>query len=207
MSLMSSVTEVVTMSALWVALVLSAAGPVLYEPVPAPSEVEQTVALPPWEIFSGVVGGMRGAQVSPSAGLIIGVNRRVTSWLRPELLLGQGYSVNPRMHQTTLRVGTRLQWPSEGRWVAYLWIAFAHNHESAWDHFLAEPIATLFALSSHGSAHLTGAEAGLGISLELPKRASGRLAGRLNARVIVNRMWGTTIPFRVEGLLSIGTCF
>jgi|CXWL01.1.fsa_nt_gi hypothetical protein len=197
------VTQVVTMSPLLLPFLVLAAAPAVHES----SKPELSGEPPLWEVFAGAMGGVRGARVSPSGGLILGFNRRVTRWLRPEVVLGQGYSVNPRMHQTMLRFGTRVQWPVEGRWVPYAWLAFAHNHETLWEHFVADPTATLLGLSSHGSGRLSGAEGGLGISVELPKRASDRVAGRLNARVVAAHMWGTAVPIRIDGLVSLGVCF
>ena len=184
------------------AALLSQTPAVTDAPAPAPPEV------PKWEVYAGVLGGIRpDAALGAGGGALIGVNRRITSWLRPEIAVGLGAYSGPGELVTVIRIGTRLEWPSDARLKPYLWLAFAHNHEVGFEDAKRNPVTSALGLSEDGVNHRSGLDAGLGLSFELPRAREATFAGRLNARASITNLLGSGPPRYVDLTLSVGLCF
>ena len=91
--------------------------------------VEGAPAPPSWEIFVGVAGGLRTDNPGGGAAGLLGVNRRVFSWLRPELSVGLGMYATPLDAVIPIKIGARLEWPCDAWIKPYIFLAFAHVHE------------------------------------------------------------------------------
>ena len=164
-------------------------------------------APPKWEIYFGATGGVRPDAPGGGGAGVLGINRRVTSWLRPELVVGLGGYSGPAQLVTVIRIGARLEWPGEARLKPYLWLAFAHNHEVAFESAKANPVGSALGLSEDGVDHRSGLDTGLGVSFDLPLRKDGLFAGRLNARASLTQLLGAGPPRYVDLTASIGLCF
>ncbi len=182
------------------ALLLAAA---LSAAPPDESAVVQQVPNPPaWEIWMGASGGLRPERGAGATGWV-GVNRRFFGFLRPELALGAGAYSWPGELITEVRAGSRFELVRDG-WAPWVSVAFAHHHETPFEHAAMAPASALLGLSEHGVHHRTGVELGLGASLDLPARAAGRLAGRIGAKFAVTQLLGEGAPRHFELQLTMG---
>ena len=162
---------------------------------------------PKWEVFFGALGGLRPDAIGGGGGGLIGVNRRLTSWLRPELSLGLGLYAGPGDVVTLIRIGTRLEWPSDARLKPYVWLAFAHNHEVAFESAAQHPVSSVLGLSEDGVNHRSGLDTGLGLSMDFPHRKDSRFGGRLNVRASLTHLLGLGPPRYLDLTMSIGLIF
>ena len=192
------------LNALLVAAALLSQTPAVTDaPPPAPSPDP-----PKWEVYSALIGGIRpDASLGGGGGALIGVNRRLTSWLRPEIAVGLGAYAGPGQLVTLIKIGTRLEWPNDARLKPYLWLAFAHNHEVGFDDAKRNPISSALGLSEDGVNHRSGIDTGLGLSLDLPKGKEAKFAGRLNARASMTNLLGSGPPRYVDLTVSLGLLF
>lgn len=172
--------------------------------VEQPKPVEEP---PKWEIYFGAGGGVRPDAIGGGGLGLIGINRRVTRWLRPELSVGLGAYAGPDEMVTAIRIGTRLEWPSDARLKPYVWLAFAHNHEVGFQNAKDHPVTSALGLSEDGVNHRSGLDTGLGLSYELPRRKDSMFAGRLNARASLTNMLGSGPPRYLDLMVSVGLCF
>ncbi len=158
-----------------------------------------------WEIFVGVGGGLRTDNPGGGGVGIIGVNRRLFSWLRPELSVGLGWYATPFDTVIPIRIGTRIEWPSDARLKPYLFIAFAHQHEMGFEDTKADPVGGLLGLSSHGEHgvhHRSGLETGLGLSYDLIH--GHRFGLRVNLRASMTHLLGEGPTRYVDLLGTVG---
>lgn len=162
---------------------------------------------PKWEVFAGLIGGMRPDVARLGGAGSFGVNRVVTNWLRAEILVGVGAWDGPVDILTLFRIGARLEWPSESRFRPYLWVALAHNHEAGWDFVKANPLPTVLGLSEAGVNHRTGIDTGLGFSYELRGRKGSPFSGRVSVRASVSHLLGVGPPRYVDLTTLVGLCF
>jgi hypothetical protein len=160
----------------------------------------------PWEVWMGVLGGVHPDSMGGGAVGELGIDRKVGRYFRPEFDIGLGAYAAPTLVQTHFRIGTRVEYPRRGI-VPYLWVAFAHQHESAWSDFVSEPLADLLTLSMHGVNHRSGVELGGGASYDFPRLADGRLAGRVGLRATMVQLWGIGPPRYAELLATLGVLF
>lgn len=79
---------------------------------------------PKWEVFMGFQGGVRPDTVGGGGGALLGVNRQIFSWLRAELSLGLGVYTQPIDVLTMIRIGARLEWPTQDRLHPFLSVNF-----------------------------------------------------------------------------------
>lgn len=161
-----------------------------------------------WEIYGAVMGGVRLSEQGGGGVAAIGVNRRFW-FVRPELMVGLGAYDKPADMLTVIRIGARLEWPfGESAFKPYLWLAFAHNHESGFDDVKQAPLAQIFGLSEQGVHHRSGAEAGLGFSWQLPRILTDVVRGKIGARLTFTQFLGDSYPPRYLDLtLTAGLAF
>ncbi len=162
---------------------------------------------PRWEVFTGVVGGLRPDTLGAGGGAVLGVNRALFSWLRAELLLGLGAYAQPVDVLTLIRLGARFEWPTASRLRPYVLVHFAHQHEAGWAHVAADALPVVLGLSEHGVQHRSGLETGLGLSYELPGRKGSGLSGRVSVRASVTHLLGVGSPRYVDLATLVGLCF
>ncbi len=178
---------------------------------PAVEEVVLEAAPSRWEVFVGLAGGLRTDSLGPGGIGLIGINRRVFSWLRPELSVGLGLFTAPLDALVAIKIGTRLEWPSDARIKPYLFLAFAHLHELGWEDAKADPITGLLGLSSshgdHGVHHRSGLDSGLGVSLDLLRSKDSGLGARLNVRASMTHLLGEGPSRYVDLLATLGLIF
>lgn len=185
----------------WLVLVVLAQSQVA-APLPAP------VREPPkWEVFLGFQGGVRPDTLGFGGGTVLGVNRQLLSWLRAELSLGLGAYTQPVDILTLIRVGARLEWPTQGRLHPFLALAFAHQHETGWAHVSSDPLPAILGLSEHGVHHRTGLETGLGLSYDLWGRRGSLFSGRVGVKASVTHLLGEGPPRYVDLTTLVGLCF
>jgi hypothetical protein len=174
---------------------------------PAVSQAEsKPTGETPWELWMGLLGGVRPDSMGGGGIGELGVDRKVGRFFRPEIDVGLGAYAGPTLVETRFRIGTRLEYPRQGI-VPYLWAAFAHQHESAWSDVVSDPVADLLGLSTHGVNHRSGLELGAGASYDFPRRAHDRLAGRIGLRATMVQLWGVGPPRYAEVLASVGVLF
>ena len=174
----------------------------------ASPELEQT-ARPieqPWQVWTGLSSGVRSGDGAAMGEGWIGVSRFVLPHLRPELDLGLGYAGGPQEVLTSIRVGLAYE-VELGRVAPYAWLAFAHNHESAWENAKRDPIPVVFGLSENGVVHRTGAEAGGGINLALGRSRGDAVEGVLGLRATAAALLGDGPALAFNGLVSVGLRF
>jgi hypothetical protein len=181
--------------------------------VPTPPEVEggeevpRELPAPVWEIYGGATGGVRVDRQNGGGGLMVGVNRKLAGFIRPELMIALSAFSGPADVLTLIRVGARFELPLALPWKPYLWVAFAHNHESSFDSFKADPLGHLFGLSGNGVNHRSGAEGGLGVAYEVPRFSKWRIASRVGARLTFTQFFGDPYPPRyLDFTLTAGIC-
>lgn len=185
------------LNALLVAAALAAQVPEVVEEVPAPN----------WEVFVGVSGGVRPDAMAFGGSGFIGVNRRIFSWLRPELSVGLGLFDGPLDVIIPIRIGARLEWPAESWVKPYLWVAFAHLHEVGWEDAKEHPIDSVLGLSEHGVHHRSGIDTGLGLSFTL-RPPGWRVGAKLNVRGTVTSLVAGHGPARyVDLFTTLGLVF
>jgi hypothetical protein len=161
---------------------------------PDVAEVQQDRGPKVWEAWVGVMGGMRLADPSGGGAVAVGFNRKF-AFVRPEVMIGLGAYAAPADMLTVIRIGARVEWPwGERPFKPYLWLAFAHNHESGFSDVAKNPIAQVFGLSEQGVHHRSGAEAGLGFAYELPRLLTDAIRGRVGARLTCTGFFGDTYP-------------
>jgi hypothetical protein len=174
---------------------------------PALSQTETTTASDtPWELWVGMSGGVRPDSMGGGGIGELGMDRKVGRFFRPEIDVGLGAYAAPTLVETRFRIGTRIEYPREGI-VPYLWAAFAHQHESAWNDVVTDPVSDLLGLSTHGVNHRSGLEVGAGASYDFPRLANDRLAGRIGLRATMAQLWGIGPPRYAEVLASVGVLF
>jgi hypothetical protein len=169
-----------------------------------PDVDEVALEAPSWELFVGVAGGLRTDHPGGGAVGLVGINRRVFSWLRPELSVGLAMYATPLDAVIPIKIGTRLEWPSDAWIKPYLFVAFAHLHELGWEEAKADPITGLLGLSSHGDHgvhHRSGLDSGIGVSADFPHFKGSRFGGRLNLRASVTHLLGEG-PSRYVDLIA-----
>lgn len=172
------------------------AAPVVEEGPPAPHN---------WEVFVGLTGGLRTDNLGGGGIGLIGVNRRIFSWLRPELSVGLGWYATPLETVIAIKIGSRIEWPSDARVKPYLFVAFAHTHELGWEDTKRDPVSGVLGLSSHGEhgvRHRSGLDTGLGLSFDLIR--GKRFGARLNVRASMTNLLGEGPSRYVDLLASLG---
>jgi hypothetical protein len=183
----------------------------------APVELEDAKAAPvvvddeppKWEVFVGLTGGLRPDSVSGGGIGQLGINRRIFSWLRPELSVGLGLYEGPLDAVIAIRIGARLEWPSDWRLKPYVFLAFAHQHELGWEHAKRDPVGGILGLSSHGEHgvnHRSGLDSGLGLSFDF-RRILGSFGGRLNVRASMVNLLGDGPPRYLDLMATFGVIF
>jgi hypothetical protein len=181
----------------------------LVSAIDAPEVTEEPDSTEPlnWEIYGAAMGGLRLSEVGGGGSGVLGVNRRF-GWVRPELVVGMGLYDRPVELLILIRIGARIEWQRDGALKPYLWLAFAHNHESGLEHVKANPVAHILGVSEHGVRHRSGAEGGLGLSYDLPRMWKGRLAGRVGSRLTFTQFFADTGPPRYLDLsITTGLSF
>jgi hypothetical protein len=163
-----------------------------------------------WEIFVGLSGGLRTESLSAGGVGLIGINRRIFSWLRPEISVGLGAYAGPFDVQIPIKIGTRIEWPSDARIKPYVFLAFAHVHENGWQHAVADPVGGILGLSSHGEHgvdHRSGLDSGVGVSADFAHLFGSRYGVRINLRASLMHLMGEG-PLRYADLLTtVGLIF
>ena len=175
----------------------------------APVEEVQAPEPSTWELFVGLSGGVRTDTTSFGGIGHVGLNRRVFSWLRPEVSVGLGLFDGPLDAVIAIKIGARLEWPSDARVKPYVWLAFAHGHELGWEHAKMDPVGGILGLSSHGEHgvnHRSGLDSGLGLSVDLP-RVIGRFGARANLRASVTHLLGDGPSRYVDLFGTVGMLF
>ena len=162
---------------------------------------------PKWEVFMGFQGGIRPDTLGGGGGALLGVNRQFFSWLRAELSLGLGAYSQPVNVLTMIRIGARLEWPTQGRLHPFVLVAFAHQHEAGWESVKADPVPVVLGLSENGVNHRSGIETGLGLSYDFPARKGGALSGRIGVKASVTHLLGVGSPRYVDLTTLVGLCF
>lgn len=186
-----------------------AAGLVAALVVSAASVSESAAAPEPpplWEAFIALSGGAQPEYGAFAGTGRIGLNRKVTSWLRPELQLFSGGSNGPNTFFNGIRLGTRLELPREGA-IPYLWLGFAHAHETSFENARRAPVSVSLGLSEDGVIHRTGLDVGLGVAWEFSKVRPGTLPGRLGLRASMVSLLGSGAPRTFEALATFGVGF
>jgi hypothetical protein len=165
-------------------------------------------APPRFEVFGGLGGEVRGAAGAGGQG-VLGANVALLPWLKAELLAGGGAlgGAAPLEVFGALHLGARFEWAATERVRPWLWAGFAHLHQLPATVALAHPVSSMLGLSDDGLVHRSGAEAGVGVSYELPKTASSRMPGRLAVRVVASQYLGGGNPFVLWALATAGLCF
>ncbi len=162
---------------------------------------------PKWEVFMGLQGGMRPDTLGGGGGALLGVNRQIFSWLRAELSLGLGVYSQPVDVLTMIRIGAKLEWPTQGRLHPFLLVNFAHQHEAGWEAVKMDPVPVVIGLSEHGVHHRSGVETGLGLAYDLPARKRAIFSGRIGVKASVTHLLGEGSPRYVELTTLVGLCF
>lgn len=164
---------------------------------------------PKWEVFMGFQGGVRPDTVGGGGGALLGVNRQIFSWLRAELSLGLGVYTQPIDVLTMIRIGARLEWPTQDRLHPFLSVNFAHQHEAGWEHVKMDPIPVVLGLSEHenGIHHRSGIETGLGLAYDLPARKGSPISGRIGVKASFTALLGDGPPRYVDLTTLVGLCF
>lgn len=162
---------------------------------------------PKWEVFVGLQGGLRPDTLGGGGGALLGVNRQLFKWLRAELALGLGVYAQPVDVLTLIRLGARLEWPTDGRLHPFLAVAFAHQHETGWEHVKHDPVPAIIGLSEHGVHHRSGLETGLGLAYDLPARKGLPISGRVGVKAAVTHLLGEGSPRYLELTTLVGLCF
>lgn len=162
---------------------------------------------PKWEVFLGLQGGLRPDTLGGGGGALLGVNRQLFSWLRAELSLGLGMYTQPIDVLTMIRLGARLEWPTQGRLHPFVLLSFAHQHEAGWEEVKADPVPVVIGLSEHGVHHRSGLETGLGLSYDVFARRGVPVAGRVGVKVSVTHLLGEGSPRYVDLTTLVGLCF
>jgi hypothetical protein len=162
---------------------------------------------PKWEVFMGFQGGLRPDTLGGGGGAVLGLNRQLFSWLRAELSLGLGAYAQPVDVLTMIRLGARLEWPTQGRLHPFLLVSFAHQHEAGWADVKADPVPVVIGLSEHGVHHRTGIETGLGLAYDLPGRRGSPISGRVGVKASVTHLLGEGSPRYVDLTTLVGLCF
>ena len=170
-------------------------------------EAQKDPPPPVWEIYVGALGGMRPDTRGGGGGVMVGVNRKFFNFLRPELMVATSLESAPIDYLILIRIGARLELPLDSPWKPYLWVAFAHNHESPVDEVKNDPLGHIFGLSSSGVHHRSGGELGLGLVYELPRFSAWRIATRLGGRLTFTQFLSDPYPPRyVDLTLTAGVC-
>ncbi len=189
------------LNALLVAAALVSQTPPAAEPE-APPEPNK------WELFVGLTGGLRTESTGFGGVGVIGINRRLFSWLRPELSVGLGGYDAPIDAVIPIRIGTRIEWPGDGRLKPYVFVAFAHQHEMAWEHAKMDPVLGVLGLSSHGEHgvnHRSGLDTGLGLSFEFLRLGGWGFKANLRASLV--QLLGDGPPRYIDVTGTIGLTF
>lgn len=162
-----------------------------------------------WEVYWAAVGGIRpDATITGGGGSFLGVSREIFSFLRAELSVGLGaYNAAPVDILTMIRLGARLEWPGLERWHPFISVAFAHQHESGWEHIKMDPIPAIVGLSEHHVNHRSGIETGLGVAYDLRGRKGLPIGGRIGVKASVTHLLGTGSPRYVELTTLVGLIF
>lgn len=158
-----------------------------------------------WEIFIGAQGGLRPDTMGFGGGTLLGVNRQLFSFLRAELAVGLGAYAQPTDVLTLIRLGARLELPGD-HWHPFLSVAFAHQHESGWDHIKTDPLPAVLGLSEHGVNHRSGIETGLGIAYDVRVKRLP-IGGRVGVKASVTHLLGAGVPRYVELTTLVGVTF
>ncbi|MBK7860739.1 MAG: hypothetical protein IPJ65_19480 [Archangiaceae bacterium] len=181
---------------------------------PAAPEVQSVEPLEPeppppvWEIYVGMLGGMRVDERGGGGGVMVGVNRKFLGFLRPELMIASSLESQPFDYLILIRVGAWFELPLQSRWKPYLWAAFAHNHESGVEDVKRDPLGHLLGLSATGVHHRSGGELGLGLAYEVPRLTPWKIASRLGARLTFTQFMSDPYPPRYLDLtFTAGLCF
>ncbi len=162
---------------------------------------------PRFEIFTGVMGGVRPDTPGGGGVGLLGLDVSLTRWLKPELMVGLGGYSGPGDVVTLFRIGTQLVWPTDARLKPALWLAFAHNHETGFADAKAHPVSSALGLSEDGVNHRSGFTAGLGIAYDLPMSKSSGFSGRLHARLAWTELLGVGPPRYFDAMVGVGVCF
>jgi hypothetical protein len=161
----------------------------------------------PWEVFGGLSATYRPMSAGVGGIGSLGVTRSIFPWLRAEINAGLGLASNPVDELTYIRIGTRLEWPTEMIVRPYVWVAFAHQHETPWESAKAHVVDTALGLSEHGTTHRSGLESGLGLSVDLFARKGLPIHGRVSARVTGVFLLGSGAPITIDASTFVGLCF
>lgn len=184
--------------------------------VAAQPDVKEEKKAPNWpaspsarrfEINTGASLGLR-----PEAGTwggtgTVGISFRVLPFLRPELVLGTGLYDGPFDLVTFLRVGVRGELPIEFPLRPYLWVAFAHNHETQMAHVAQHPVDAILGTSDHGVGHRTGVEFGLGASFDVIQFREAKVGLRVGLRATAALFAGTGTLGYGDLTTTLGTTF
>ena len=155
----------------------------------------------------GFQGGIRPDTLGGGGGALLGVNRQLLSWLRAELSLGLGAYSQPVDVLTMIRVGARLEWPTQGRLHPFVVLNFAHQHEAGWEHVAMDPVPVVLGLSEHGVNHRSGIETGLGLTYDLPLKKNSIISGRIGVKASLTSLLGVGSPRYVDLTTLVGLCF
>ena len=174
------------------------------------AEVEAAPEPPKWEIFVGLTGGLRPDTVTGGGIGLLGINRRIFSWLRPEISVGLGLYEGPLDAVVAIKIGSRIEWPSDSRVKPYVFVAFAHLHELGWEYAKADPVTGILGLSSHadhGVNHRSGIDTGLGLSFDLRNLAGSSFGFRFNLRATLTSLLGDGPKRYAELMGTVGLIF
>ena len=137
----------------------------------------------------------------------MGIAFAILPWLAPELSAGLGAYAGPTDILIPLRIGVRFEIPLHGSVKPFLGLAFAHNHETALEHVLMDPLPAIFGLSEHGVHHRSGFEVGVGVSWEFWRFARGRFGARWQTRLNFSQMFGVGPPRYLELATGVALAF
>lgn len=161
----------------------------------------------PWEVSVGLASNSRPETSSGGMSGRIFLSRKMGSIFRPELQLGTGFYLQDEQTVSLMRLGTRVEWPSAERVVPYLWMAFAHHHETSFEDARRAPLGAALGLSNNGEIHRSGLDLGVGVSLNLPRARLDKHQLRLGLRASGVLLLGQGPKTAIDVLTTIGTSF
>lgn len=150
----------------------------------------------------GAAGGLSGGEVAGVGYLNFTLGLRFFPVV-PEFTLREGIRgrAEAQTHIGGVAAGARFLLPKLGPVRGYFRVAFSHQHEVQWDHFLGAPFKTLFGVDD-GINHRSGFETSGGVELKLGPK--GILGLWVQATLMVfPETAGPPVTAAAEGGLSI----
>jgi len=160
----------------------------------------------PWQLDLGASGSLAADTRGFGGAASLTVSRRFFGWVRPLAGFGVG-ARGPGELLNLIRFGVRLELPWERAWRPFLGLAFAHNHETAFEQVREAPLAAALGLSDHGTNHRSGLDTSLGVNVELPSRPDAGATGVAGVSLSAAAMAGTGPVWTVAMNAWVGLAF